>query len=108
MCQYQELAVNGGGYVIRCTQCSHYQLYFGSTILSLSQEEFATWVNYLERWECPIEATAYSLEQSAIIKTPRKGVHLALTPHQYKQLEALVQAADCEAKALALLQHFHQ
>jgi len=106
MCNFQELSRSKGGYVIRCNDCGHYQVYFSGLVLSLTQREFARWLTYIEDYVCPVNENGSLDERSAFIATPKAGVHLAVSPDDHARLQALMQKADNEAKALEMLALF--
>lgn len=107
MCQFQELAVNEAGYVIRCAECRHYQVFYNNSIISLTQPEFETWlrqINYIAAQPGQMEDDQ---KRTVVLPTPKAGVHLYVTPFELIQLKLLMDAADDEVKALALIQLFH-
>lgn len=89
--------------MVRCRQCGHYQIAFISTMLTLEDADFESFcrhVSYKSRHALS------SLNQDAkiiMVATPTPGVHLILTPGEFKALEEMLEAADSESKAQALL-----
>lgn len=106
MCQYQELAVADGHYVVRCAACRHFQISFQSVVLSISQEEFDWWLRQLDCQRPAEEAERFSTSRSVIVGTPKRGVHLLLEPGELHLLKSLLDKADVEARTAELLQLF--
>lgn len=41
MCEHKVLSHNQNGYIIRCLECDHFQIGFGTTVISFSPGQFA-------------------------------------------------------------------
>lgn len=104
MCQFQQLYCDAYGYVIRCTECQHYQLSFNSTVLSLTESEFQRFLVVAEAYKDD-KNVAQELKQ-IILPTPCKGVYMVLSGDQLVHLSNMLETADAECKALSLLQLF--
>lgn len=48
MCNYQTLVHNNSGYIIKCNQCAHLQLAFGTIVTSIDTELFDSIAEHLE------------------------------------------------------------
>lgn len=40
MCQHKVLSHNQHGYIIRCIECDHFQIGFGTTVISFTPDQF--------------------------------------------------------------------
>lgn len=103
MCQHEELVVNESGYVIRCRQCQHYQVFFGGIVLSLSKEEFFQMQQELSTVP---EQPFSRISKSIMVATPKRGVHLWLSPAEIANLFQLLDEADTERQTKELFALF--
>ncbi|WP_152268609.1 DUF6686 family protein [Agriterribacter humi] len=106
MCGFQYLYNGEDGYVVRCKNCGHYQIAFASFMLTLSQSEFQSFCE-LVKYKC--NEPGYSLTEyskSIILQTPAQGVFILLTKNEDSRLYQILEEADNEDKALALMSLF--
>lgn len=40
MCEHKVLSHNQNGYIIRCIECGHFQIGFGTTVISFTPDQF--------------------------------------------------------------------
>lgn len=106
MCQFTQLYFQDDGYVVRCKDCGHYQLAFGTVMLTLQKEEFTKLVNACNRSLTADDLCAGQHVKSIYIPTPCAGMSLLLTNAELKQLTAMLDTADSEEKMLALMELF--
>ena len=106
MCYYQELAASDKGYIVRCNQCNYFQVYYASTILSISHKAFAQWIRYVEKLNVEMYDNNRRFARSCVIATPSEGVHFALTGPELLELQSLVHEAEVEVTALKLMELF--
>ncbi len=110
MCDFERLAFTQHGYIVRCTECGHYQLGFGTSMLTISGEEFSTLFKTAHRRlynVAEIEAISFSEEtKNVVITTPVTGMCFILTRKELQQLYELLDKADNEIKALSLMELF--
>lgn len=97
--------MNESGYVVRCSHCSHYQIYFSDIILCLSHPSFLQWISYLEGLTRPDSEEGLPSTRT-VIATPNGGVHLVVSAHELFHLKALLQEAENEVTALHLMELF--
>lgn len=107
-CHFTELVDEGTSYVLWCRSCGGFQLFFSGLIFLYSQKEAAKWLLELEEALRYVQLPIHSEPHHSLLPTPRRGVHLYLSPSELEQLHHLLQAADNEVRARALLNLFHQ
>lgn len=111
MCEFQRLAFSEHGYVVRCRECDHYQLGFGTTMLTLSDEDFKMLhYNVLQKHETVCAEAAclqhHSETKSVVITTPFTGMCMVITRKELKHLYNIMEIADNEIQALSMLELF--
>ena len=104
MCQFRELYRGEEGYIIRCAACKHYQILFSGVVLSLNEPEYAKFSSVAAA--CEQDFLNYTCTGNVPMPAMRQGVYLLLNNQKIKALNAMLEAADTEAKTLALFQLF--
>jgi hypothetical protein len=86
MCEFHELYVCEQGYVVRCKECSYYQLCYGSTVLTLNDPDFK--IFYQLSGKMLEEKNDYPDEElkQIIIPTPYAGVNMLLSMKDIRNL----------------------
>lgn len=108
VCEFIPLYTGENGYVVRCTQCGHYQVAFISTALSLNKKEF-TYFCQLVASKCAESCYAFAEHSKCIIlETACTGICLVLTWKEVNQLHQILETADAEAQALDLMTLFNK
>lgn len=105
MCQFKQLYSSGTGYVIRCNQCNNLQVLFDGTMLSISEDEFETFLVHV-RHHAGKEMPPDPGIKSIVLATPRQGVHLVLSAREFRLLQNMLEEADVERKTLEMLELF--
>ncbi|UAY52487.1 DUF6686 family protein [Ferruginibacter albus] len=105
MCQFQQLYFSDDGYVVRCKKCDHFQVGFASTMLTVNEKDFDILLAIVKK-KLNTEIQTNQLVKSIIIPTPYTGVKILLTQQELQKLHAMLENADSEIKALALLDLF--
>ena len=112
MCEFQKLSFSEHGYVVRCQECGHYQLAFGTTMLTLSNEDFKTLHGIVQQKYlsvCKNEACVheYGAEaKSVVISTPFTGMCIVVTRKELNHLNSMMENADNEIQALIMMELF--
>jgi len=109
MCDFQKLSFNEHGYIVRCNECSHYQLGFGTAMLTLSQADFRAFAELIEEKIFSVtenDITIHEEIKSVVIPTPYTGMCLVLTKTELQHLYTMLDNAENEIKALSLLELF--
>lgn len=104
MCTFEQLYRGQEGYIIRCTACLHYQLLFGGVVLSLNSEEYKKFS--VVAAACEQDFLNYTCTGDVPVPTMRQGVHLLLNSQKIQALNAMLEAADTEAKAMEMFALF--
>jgi hypothetical protein len=107
MCLFDQLYFSGDGYVVRCKVCGLFQLGFGSTMLSLTEEDYAVFTQQVTRKTREESCCTGDDTKCVVLATAYRGVHLLLTVKELNNLNRILEEADTEAKALAMIQLFH-
>ena len=109
MCDFQKLAFSEHGYVVRCTECSYFQIGFGTTMLTINNEDFNALYNtiMLQLNNLSVKEDLFTEETKGIcIATPSACCSFILTKKELKCFYDILDKADNEIKALSLLQLF--
>lgn len=107
MCEFQSLYFGDDGYVVRCCKCSHYQLAYASMMLNLELEDFKKLHAIIKIKLAEPAHYNNPSAKSVVIPTPTKGIYLLLTIAEAKRLYEILEEADNEEQALALISLFH-
>ncbi|GGH75217.1 hypothetical protein HNQ91_004644 [Filimonas zeae] len=107
MCNFKQWSHNKHGYIIQCDDCKSFQLCFGTTMLTLREEEyvqFSEWVVYKRESLVPLHDKNL---KSISLPTVCPQVQVIVTEKELNNLYELVQEADNEMKVNQLLSLFH-
>lgn len=108
MCIFQQLYAGEEGYVVRCRECSYYQIAFGTTVINMSKSELDAMrgmiVHQLQHPNTAVNDEA----KAAWLPTPFDGYSLILSFKELRLLEAMLSAAETEEISLSLLECFDQ
>lgn len=108
MCEFQSLYYDDDGYVVVCKDCGYYQLAFGSTMLSLSAEDYIKLCKIVRNKYNYVDFTASENTRNVVIPTPSQGLYLLLTRNEANRLYEILEEADTEEKARSLMALFNQ
>ncbi len=108
MCDFQHLYFNQNGYVVRCNKCNNYQAAFASTVMLLNENDFNILRKILLNKLMEKDPLKVNDIKSIIIPTPYVGIRMLLTRIELAQFSDILEQADNEVKAIALLELFHQ
>jgi hypothetical protein len=106
MCEFLSLYYKDDGYVVQCKDCSYYQLAFGSTMLSLSPEDFEMLTRVVRNKFNEIDFNFSENARNVVIPTPSHGLFMLLTKEEANRFHEILEAADTEAKAQQMLAMF--
>ena len=108
MCQFLNWYANEDGYVVQCRDCMHFQLSFGTTMLTLSEEQFQTFVAIVAYKKQEMVSLQDSNCKNIIVPTPSNSVNIILNEKDLNFLYDMTQTADNEVKANQLLSLFNK
>lgn len=85
-CQFDIMAHNENGYVVYCNECSHYQLAFGTMVMTVSAEQFQKFHGQLVL--AKEESANDPFPHQKTIRMPVGATHIrmALSPGEAEQL----------------------
>ncbi len=106
-CQFESLYFSEKGYVVRCKDCSHYQLGFFSFMLTLDEADFKILCNMVYTKCCEDDYLFEENARSFILPTPYQGVQLALTRREIMEFNHMLEQAEDEIKALTMINLFN-
>jgi len=89
---------------MRCGQCNSYQVHIGTIAITMPEEQFKGFKNYINT-TC-IRAGDEADGQRFAIPTPDPAINMVLTKKEIKHLLYMLEQADTEVKALSLLRLF--
>ncbi len=105
MCKLKTLYAGETGYALLCEDCGYVQLGFGTTMLTLSRDDFSIFVAMVaQRAEALV--TFWDNRKSIVMPTPMSCCQVLLTEAELADLNQLLQLADNEIKTDALLRLF--
>ncbi len=105
-CSYQSLYYGEEGYVVRCNQCSHYQLAFISTMLTMSAAGFHAFYSKVKCLAFQSHTNSNQDAKTILLGTPSPDVHFVLSPTELKRLHQMLEEADNEKRVQDLLYLF--
>lgn len=108
MCQFKNWYADEGGYVIQCVDCKHFQVSFGTTMLTLDEQQFdvltKTALQKKELHVCMPDPDCKCI----ILPTPSNSVHIILSERELLHLHEMTQAVDVEIKTNCMLSLFSE
>ncbi len=108
MCEFQSLYFNDDGYVVCCTECGIYQVAFISTVLTLTESNFEAFCKVVNH-KCSEEDCSFiENSKNVAVPSPAYGIYMLLTRSEAQTFKDILEEADNEVKALALIDLFKQ
>lgn len=108
MCEFQSLYFADDGYVVRCGKCGHYQLAFASSMLNMTEDEYKNICRAVKIKAAEPDHYNNPSAKCVVIPTASKSTCLLLTRAEAARLQEILEDADTEEKALAMLSLFRQ
>lgn len=106
MCRFKSWFQDEGGYVIQCEDCRHFQVSFGTTMLTLDEHQF-------QHFNCLVQSKkeCHVLMQDPdckciILPTTSELVHIIVSEREFAHISDMLQVVDTEMKAEALIKLF--
>jgi hypothetical protein len=107
MCNFQSWYFDEAGYIVQCVQCNHFRLCFGSTMLSLSQNDYQAFFE-LVCYKTETHVSMCEKETKCIVlPTTSKAISIILNEIELHALYNMLQDADTEIKTQELIALFN-
>lgn len=106
MCQFVNWYADEDGYVIQCRECMHFQVSFGTTMLTLSETQYQNFVAIVARKKQELIPMQHSDCKYIVLPTPSNAVNIILSEKELNFLYDMTQSADNELKTSQLLSLF--
>jgi hypothetical protein len=109
MCCYQTLFHdNGIGYVVRCRECEKIQLGYSNLVITFTDEDFASFKEWLQRLEPEQNNRQSENLRNIIIPTPCEGMKLLVSRRELTEFIMMLDTADSELRSLEMMELFNQ
>ncbi|PVD49567.1 hypothetical protein DC498_24555 [Terrimonas sp.] len=108
MCQFTNWYADEDGYVIQCKECMHFQVSFGTIMLTLDEQQYQTFVAIVAAKKQALVPMQDCNCKCIILPTPSSAVNIVLSEKELNFLFDMTQAADNELKASQLLSLFQK
>lgn len=108
MCSYRVLFQNDAiGYITQCRSCKQYQVAFGTVLLTMTEERFPRFINMVHSVYARQNPSQHTFATKNItIPLPAEGSYLLFSMSELDDLCQMLEQADNEARALAMLELF--
>jgi hypothetical protein len=107
MCNFKSWYFDEGGYIIQCSQCNSFRVCFGSTMLTLSENDYQAFFDLV----CYKTETHVSMcekqTKCIVLPTPCKAINIILNEIELQALYTMLQEADTEIKTQQLVDLFN-
>lgn len=108
MCSYLKLYHNDKtGYVVRCRECSHFQVAYGNIMLTVSMEGFREFHRLLKEVMCEQDRTQNEAVRNIALSTPCEGIKLLLSIRELTEFNEMLEDADTELQSLNIINLFN-
>ena len=107
MCQFKSWYVDGNGYVVNCENCKYFQVCFGTTMLTLSAEDYQVFALLVTRKKEDHVPMHDPNIRCVVLPTPGANIHFLLTENELELLYNMLQEVDNEMKTRQLIELFH-
>lgn len=107
MCSYQTLFHDdNSGYVVRCKECENIQVGFGNIMLTVNENEFNSFRNWLKKIKDEQSPDQKETVRCVVMPTPCEGVKLLLSIRELREFDNMLEEADTELQSSSLLKLF--
>lgn len=107
MCRFKNWYHDENGYVIQCEDCRHFQVSFGTSMLTFDEIQFKNFVQLLSAKKNEHVLMHNPDCKCIILPTPSNQIHIILSENELMELNEMIQAADTEMQTRQLLSFFH-
>lgn len=106
MCHFKTWYFDEHGYVVSCEHCNHFQVCFGTTMLTLSPTDYEVFVKMVaQKKEDHVTVCDLNI-RCVILPTPCSNIRSFLSEQELDTLNTMLQTADNEMKAQELISLF--
>jgi len=106
MCAFKTLHYGDDGYVVRCRQCDHIHIGFGTTVLALTYDQFLDFDRTVDEYYELHADDAQRHRKTIQIPTAARAVTLVYSPADLKKLARMLTKAK-DRLAIEKLFVFH-
>jgi len=106
MCRFKNWYQDESGYIIQCEDCRHFQVSFGTSMLTLDEMQYSEFLKIVTAKKMDHVQMHNPDCKCIILPTPSHNIHLILTENELLHLHEMVQAADIEIKTQQLISLF--
>ena len=93
MCSYKILVHNKWGYIVKCNNCNHFQIAFGTTVISLKTELFQEFRLQIKELKQTTVYNGFPKQKYIPVKTHHEDVLMTLNYNELQRLFALIDEA---------------
>ncbi|MBN9384740.1 MAG: hypothetical protein J0H74_28555 [Chitinophagaceae bacterium] len=106
MCHFKTWYFDEHGYVVSCEHCNHFQVSFGTTMLTLSPTDYEVLVKMVaQRKEDHVPMHNPNV-RCVVLPTPCSNIHSFLSERELQLLHDMLQEADNEIKTQQMIRLF--
>lgn len=99
MCSFKILHHSESGYVIRCQQCQHIHVAFGSTVMAFTLEEFYGFKKTVEEYNFHYSNLPGNNRKQIQLPTANRSISLLYSRNELEKLSSLLDhAIECLCK----------
>ena len=106
MCHFKSWFVDNNGYVVNCERCNYFQVCFGTTMLTLSADDYQIFTFVVAQKKEDHVAMQDPNVRCVVVPTPCNSIHFLITERELGQLHHMLQEVDSEMKAQHLIGMF--
>lgn len=103
MCNYDILFHNQHGYIVKCRECEHLKLAFGTAALTFNEEEFYDFKHIADSYFHLHKDAACRTQKQIQIPTAHKAVALVYTLDELENLTEILEEAHINLEVQRLL-----
>jgi hypothetical protein len=105
-CKFQTLYCGEDGYVVRCKECSNYQVAYLCVMVTLATSEFQAFCRMVQQHYLDSLTLQSDDCKCVVLETPASGTCFIFSRREIKRFAELLEEADNEEKTQELLELF--
>ncbi|HVV05955.1 MAG TPA: hypothetical protein VHC96_17105 [Puia sp.] len=106
MCLFKTWFFDEHGYVVSCEHCNHFQICFGTTMLTLNPSDYEVLVRIVAQKKEDHVTMPDPNVRCVILPTPCRTIHSYLSERELFLLHHMLQEADNEIKTQEMISLF--